>query len=256
VVPSYDLLSNQREEVLIAHLPLVRMIARRIYVRLPPHVAIEDLYSAGVVGLLDAFDKFSPDKRVLFRTYAKFRIRGAILDSLRKLDWSPRHLPREARAIAQAIETLTGQFGRSPTDIEISHHLQIGLAEYQRLLGELKGLQLGTLQSEDAEDGSEERQVSLPSRPQDDPLFCYLQAELRERLISAIKELSDRERLVMTLYYYEEMTMREIGDILKVAECRISQIHASAIRHLRALLDASPKRAHTPPADQPFHKTI
>jgi RNA polymerase sigma factor for flagellar operon FliA len=249
-LPSYDLFSSQREQVLIAHLPLVRVIAGRIHDRLPPHVALEDLYSAGVVGLMDALKKFSPDRRVQFRSYAQFRIRGAILDSLRSLDWSPRGLRREARAIEQAKETLTCQLGRSPTDIEISQHLHIGLAAYQQLLGELKGLQLDTLHSEHAEGAGEQQQISLPSRPEDNPLFRYLQSEMRERLASAIKELPERERLVMNLYYYEEMTMREVGDILGVAECRISQMHASALRHLRALLDVPPAIKKPPQAER------
>ena len=115
-----DLLTAEQEQLMIEHLPIVRFIARRIHERLPQHVPIEDLYSAGVVGLLDAFGKFDPSKQVQFRSYAQFRIRGAILDSLRTLDWSPRELRRKGRAIEQAIQTLTAQFGRSPTDMEIA----------------------------------------------------------------------------------------------------------------------------------------
>jgi RNA polymerase sigma factor FliA len=117
------------------HLPIVRFIARRIHDRLPQHVPIEDLYSAGVLGLLDAFGRFDPSKQVLFRTYAQFRIRGAILDSLRTLDWSPRELRRKGRGIEEVIQTLTGQLSRSPTDIEIAQKLNLPLAAYQHLLG-------------------------------------------------------------------------------------------------------------------------
>jgi RNA polymerase sigma factor for flagellar operon FliA len=231
-----DLLTAAQEELMVEHLPIVRFIARRIHERLPQHVPIEDLYSAGVVGLLDAFGKFDPSKQVQFRSYAQFRIRGAILDSLRTLDWSPRELRRKGRAIEQAIQTLTAQFGRSPNDIEIAHQLHIDLAAYQQLLGELKGLEIGTLHSERSEDSGEEELVYLPNRPEDDPLFRYLHAELRDRLTTAINDLPERERLVMTLYYYEETTMKEIGLILGVVESRISQIHASAVLHLRARL--------------------
>jgi RNA polymerase sigma factor FliA len=229
-----DLLTAEQELRMVEHLPIVRFIARRIHERLPQHVPIEDLYSAGVVGLLDAFSKFDPSKQVQFSSYAQFRIRGAILDSLRTLDWSPRELRRKGRAIEQAIQTLTAQYGRSPNDIEIAHQLHIELAAYQQLLGELKGLEIGTLHSERSEDSGEEELVYLPNRPEDDPLFRYLHAEMRERLTSAISALPERERLVMTLYYYEETTMKEIGLILGVVESRISQIHASAILHLRA----------------------
>jgi RNA polymerase sigma factor FliA len=231
-----DLLTAEQELLMIEHLPIVRFIARRIHERLPQHVPIEDLYSAGVVGLLDAFGKFDPSKQVQFRSYAQFRIRGAILDSLRTLDWSPRELRRKGRAIEQAIQTLTAQFGRTPSDTEIAHQLHIDLAAYQQLLGELKGLEIGTLHSERSEDSGEEELVYLPNRPEDDPLFRYLHAEMRERLTGAIGDLPERERLVMTLYYYEETTMKEIGLILGVVESRISQIHASAVLHLRARL--------------------
>lgn len=239
---------------MIEHLPIVRFIARRIHERLPQHVPIEDLYSAGVVGLLDAFGKFDPSKQVQFRSYAQFRIRGAILDSLRTLDWSPRELRRKGRAIEQAIQTLTAQFGRSPTDIEIAQQLHIELSAYQQLLGELKGLEIGTLHSERSEDSGEEELVYLPNRPEDDPLFRYLHAEMRERLTGAIGDLPERERLVMTLYYYEETTMKEIGLILGVVESRISQIHASAVLHLRARLadfGSRPESTITPARREP-----
>jgi RNA polymerase sigma factor FliA len=231
-----DLLTAEQEKLMIEHLPIVRFIARRIHERLPQHVPIEDLYSAGVVGLLDAFSKFDPSKQVQFRSYAQFRIRGAILDNLRTLDWSPRELRRKGRAVEQAIQTLTAQFGRAPGDLEIAEQLHLDLSAYQQLLGELKGLEIGTLHSERSEDSGEEELVYLPNRAEDDPLFRYLHAEMRERLIEAIGDLPERERLVMTLYYYEETTMKEIGLILGVVESRISQIHASAVLHLRARL--------------------
>jgi RNA polymerase sigma factor FliA len=233
--PGHGLTPDQ-EKLMLEHLPIVRFIARRIHERLPQHVPIEDLYSAGVVGLLDAFSKFDPTKQVQFRSYAQFRIRGAILDNLRTLDWSPRELRRKGRAIEQAIQTLTAQFGRAPSDLEIAEQMHLNLAAYQQLLGELKGLEIGTLHSERSEDSGEEELVYLPNRPEDDPLFRFLRAEMRERLIEAISELPERERLVMTLYYYEETTMKEIGLILGVVESRISQIHASAVLRLRARL--------------------
>jgi RNA polymerase sigma factor FliA len=232
------LLTAEQELLMTQHLPIVRFIARRIHERLPRHVPIEDLYGAGVLGLLDAFGKFDSSKQVQFRTYAQFRIRGAILDSLRTLDWSPRELRRKGRAIERAIQTLTNQFHRSPTETEIAQKLQIDLVAYQQLLGELKGLEIGTLYSERSDDSGEEELVYLPNRPEDDPLFRYLDSEMRERLTAAIGDLPERERLVMTLYYYEETTMREIGIILGVVESRVSQIHASAVLHLRGRLSS------------------
>jgi RNA polymerase sigma factor for flagellar operon FliA len=222
--------------VLLDHVPIVRFLARRIHERLPQHVEIEDLVSAGVVGLMDAFGKFDPAKKVQFRSYAQFRIRGAILDSLRTLDWSPRELRRKGRAVEEAIRMLSVRMGRAATEPEIANEMGMTLGEYQQLLGDLKGLEIGTLHVERNENSGEEELAYVPGRPEDDPLFVCLKGELEDRLASAIANLADRERLVMTLYYYEEMTMREIGLALGVVESRVSQVHASAVVHLRSVL--------------------
>jgi len=229
-------LTSEQERVLLEHLPVVRYIARRIHERLPQHVDLEDLVSAGVVGLLDAFAKFDPAKKVQFRSYAQFRIRGAILDSLRTLDWSPRELRRKGRAVEEAIRILTARLERAPGEAEIAAEMGLGLEQYQQLLGDLKGLEIGTLHLEHNENSGEEELAYVPGRPEDDPLFRCLRGELEDRLTDAIAHLPDRERLVMTLYYYEEMTMREIGLALGVVESRVSQVHASAVVHLRAAL--------------------
>jgi RNA polymerase sigma factor for flagellar operon FliA len=226
----------EQEQRMIEHMPAVRWIARRIHERLPQHVDMEDLVSAGTLGLLDACRKFNPARKVQFRSYAQFRIRGAILDSLRTLDWSPRDLRRKGRAVEEAIRRLTAQCGRAPGELEIAREMGLGLEEYQQLLGELKGLEIGTLHLEHAEDSGEEELAYIPNDPEDDPLFCCLRGEMRERLAGAIDELPERERLVVTLYYYEEMTMKEIGLALGVVESRVSQIHSSAVVHLRARL--------------------
>jgi RNA polymerase sigma factor FliA len=233
-----DLLTAEQERVMVEHMPIVQFIARRIHERLPQHVAIEDLYSAGVTGLLDAFGRFDPSKEVKFSTFAQFRIRGAILDSLRTLDWSPRDLRRKGRAIEEAARSLTGQLNRSPTDIEIAEKLNMPLADYQLLLGELKGLEIGSLHDQRSEDSDEEELDLIPGRPEDDPLSHYLDGEMRARLTKAIGDLPERERLVLTLYYYEEITTKDIGLILGIVESRAWQIRASGVRHLRALLAA------------------
>jgi RNA polymerase sigma factor for flagellar operon FliA len=229
-------LTSEQERVLLEHLPIVRFLARRIHERLPQHVDIEDLVSAGVVGLMDAFSKFDPAKKVQFRSYAQFRIRGAILDSLRTLDWSPRELRRKGRAVEEAIRVITARLGHAPNEAEVAEEMALELEEYQQLLGDLKGLEIGTLHLERNEDSGEEELAYVPGRPEEDPLFRCLRGELEERLAEAIQNLPDRERLVMSLYYYEEMTMREIGLALGVVESRVSQVHASAVVHLRAAL--------------------
>lgn len=229
-------MTPEQERLMIEHLPTVRYLARRIHERLPQHVEIDDLVSAGVLGLIDAFRKFDPEKKVQFRSYAQFRIRGAILDSLRTLDWSPRDLRRKGRAIEEAIRSLTARLGRAPSEPEIAVEMGMDLGEYQQLLGELKGLEIGTLHVERSEDSGEEELAYIPNNPEDDPLFCCLKSEMQTRLTAAIDQLPERERLVMTLYYYEEMTMKEIGLTLGVVESRVSQIHASAVLRLRVML--------------------
>jgi RNA polymerase sigma factor FliA len=226
----------ERERMMLEQMPAVRWMARRIHERLPQHVDLDDLVSAGTLGLLDAMKKYDPARKVQFRSYAQFRIRGAILDSLRTLDWSPRDLRRKGRAVEEAIRRLTARFGRAPAEPEIAREMGLGLEDYQQLLGELKGLEIGTLHMERSEDSGEEELAYIPTREDDDPLFRCLRGEMQDRLAGAIDQLPERERLVVTLYYYEEMTMKEIGLVLGVVESRVSQIHSSAVLHLRARL--------------------
>lgn len=228
--------ASERDQMLLEHLPTVRYLARRIHERLPQHVELDDLISAGVVGLIDAFSKFDHTKKVQFKSYAQFRIRGAILDSLRMLDWSPRELRRKGRAVEEAIRSVTQKLGRVPTGQEIAHEMELGLPEYQQLLGELKGLEIGSLHMERTEDSGDEELSYIPGSPEEDPLFRCLQGEMKQRLTDAIEELPEKERLVLTLYYYEELTMKEIGLTLGVVESRVSQIHSSAVVRLRAAL--------------------
>jgi len=225
-----------RDQMLVEHLPTVRYIARRIHERLPQHVELDDLISAGVVGLIDAFSKFDHTKQVQFKSYAQFRIRGAILDSLRTLDWSPRELRRKGRAVEEAIRSVTHKLGRVPAENEIAKEMDLGLVEYQQLLGELKGLEIGSLHMERTEDSGDEELSYIPGSPDEDPLFRCLQGEMKQCLIDAIEELPEKERMVLTLYYYEELTMKEIGLTLGVVESRVSQIHSSAVVRLRTAL--------------------
>ncbi|MGC9291464.1 MAG: sigma-70 family RNA polymerase sigma factor [Acidobacteriaceae bacterium] len=241
--PYAEMDATAREALLLEHLPVVRYIARRIHERLPQHVEMDDLVSAGMVGLLDAFNKFDAGKNVQFRSYAQFRIRGAILDSLRTLDWSPRELRRKGRAIEEAMHTLTARMGRTPAENEIANEMGLSLVEYQQLLGDLKGLEIGSLHVEHTEDSGEEELAYVPNSPEEDPLYRCLKSEMREKLTAAISELPEKERLVLTLYYYEEMTMKEIGLTLGVVESRISQVHSSAVLRLRSMLAQGPRTA-------------
>jgi RNA polymerase sigma factor FliA len=228
--------ASDRELLLMDHLPTVRYLARRIHERLPQHVELDDLVSAGVVGLIDAFSKFDHTKKVQFKSYAQFRIRGAILDSLRTLDWSPRELRRKGRAVEEAIRSVTQRVGRAPSEQEIAKEMELTLAEYQLLLGDLKGLEIGSLHMERSEDSGDEELAYIPGSPDEDPLFRCLKGEMKQRLADAIDGLPEKERLVLTLYYYEELTMKEIGLTLGVVESRVSQIHSSAVLRLRSAL--------------------
>jgi RNA polymerase sigma factor for flagellar operon FliA len=227
---------QMQEEEIAAHLSMVRFLARRIHERLPSHVELEELVGAGVLGLMDAYKKFNPEKKVKFRSYAQFRVRGAILDSLRTLDWSPRELRRRAREIEAAIQRLTGRVGRTPNEFEVAAEMKMTLPDYQHLLGDLKSLEMGTLNAERSEDSGEEELAYIPNRSEDDPLFQCLRGEMHGRLRDAIDRLPERERMVLNLYYFEELTMKEIGQILGVVESRISQVHASAVLHMRAAM--------------------
>ncbi len=238
----------ERDQLLLEHLSSVRYIAHRIHERLPQHVELDDLISAGVVGLIDAFNKFDHTKQVQFKSYAQFRIRGAILDSLRILDWSPRELRRKGRAVQEAIQALTRSQRRTPTEPEVARELHLGLNDYQLLLGQLKGLEIGSLNLEHTDDSGDDQLAYIAGSPDDDPLFRCLQGEMRQRLIDAIEELPEKERMVLTLYYYEELTMKEIGFTLGVVESRISQIHSAAVLRLRSSLKGMQTLQRTPKA--------
>jgi RNA polymerase sigma factor for flagellar operon FliA len=239
---------EERERLLLEQLPQVRYIARRIHERLPRHVPFEDLVHAGVVGLIDALHKYDRSKHVQFGSYAKFRIRGAILDSLREMDWSPRDLRRKARRLEEANNTLRSQLGRNPSQPELAAELGIDLRGLQMLLGEIDGLEVGSLRVQSRQDGKEEDLCEyLPDDPDETPLLICLRSEMKELLTRAIEELPEKERQVLALYYYEELTMKEVGAVMGVGESRVSQIHSMAVVRLRARL-AEITAVPTPPA--------
>ena len=248
--------SLERDRLLTEHLPSVRYLAHRIHERLPQHVELEDLVSAGIVGLIDAFNKFDHTKNVQFKSYAQFRIRGAILDSLRVLDWGPRELRRKGRAVQDAMHALTRILHRSPTEQEIANEMHMDLTEYQILMGDLKGLEIGSLNLEHTEDSAEEELAYVAGSPEESPLLLCLKGEARQRLVDAIEELPEKERMVLTLYYYEELTMKEIGLTLGVVESRVSQIHSSALRRLRTALDERLPQGLASPVDRPSRTAL
>jgi RNA polymerase sigma factor FliA len=237
--PAKTLDPVERERLLTENLPEVRYIARRIHDRLPSHVQFDDLVHAGILGLIDAVDKFDPGKNVQLKSYARFRIRGAILDSLRQLDWSPRNLRRQARRIEEAHRELAAMLGHAPSEPELATHLGLDLEEFQHLLGELRGLDLGSLHGQSDDTGVEDQMSGVAVRPEEDPFGVTLRSEMRTLLAQAIDELEIKERQVLALYYLEELTMKEVGLIMSIGESRVSQIHTAALIRLRVRLKQS-----------------
>ena len=252
---------DERNELVLQELPQVYYIAARIRERLPQHVEMEDLVHAGVIGLIEACSKFDCTKNTQFSTFAKFRIHGAILDSLRELDWGSRALRKKGRAINGSIAKLSSTLGRHPLHEEIAADLQMNLGEFQDTLTQLDGLHVVGQQSDSANDPDVPHDLieSAPSRGGDNPFELCLEGEMKEHLASAVSQLSEREQLILTLYYHEELTMKEISETLGCTVSRISQMHTAIIlkmqtslKHLRdgstkmpSFLQFIPKNAHS-----------
>ena len=235
-MPAPELEARQHDQLVLDHLDQVRFVARRLHTRLPPQVLLEDLVHAGVLGLMDAVRRYDPSKNVSLKHYAEFRIRGAILDSLREFDWGPRSLRRQARRLKQAIANCKAEFGRDPSEPEIAAELQISLESLQRLLSDLRGLEIGSLQSKAEEFGEGTRSLPPAGPEEEDPFQQALRSEMSGLLEQAIGELREREREVLVLYHFEEFTMKEIGAVLRIGESRVSQIRTAALQRLRARL--------------------
>ncbi len=229
---------DERNRLIMQELPQVYYIAARIRERLPRHVPLEDLVNAGVLGLLAAFRNYDASKWVQFTTFAKFRIRGAIIDSLREMDWGSRPLRRKGRQIDEAIAKLESALGRQPTESEIAAELGITVERFRKLAAQIDGLNLVGQEVAASYDRSESHDVieSAPARDDENPFELCLRGELKHQLAQAIAELPEREQMVISLYYREELTMKEIAAVLKVAESRVSQLHSLAIGKLRAAL--------------------
>ncbi len=234
---AYARLQGDREDILRRYLPLVRRVVQRLAVRKPPHIELDDLVSWGIVGLLDAIEKYDPKKEALFSTYAQFRIRGAILDHLRSLDWVPRSVRQKAALIDRVSHEVEGRLGRPATDEEIAHELELSLPQYQELLGKVGEMTLFSL--EDLGFGAGEERLGLETDDDEaeaDPLRALLSQERVHLVADAIGRLPEREKLVIALYYNEDLTMKEVGGVLGLTESRVSQLHSQAMLRLKRLL--------------------
>jgi RNA polymerase sigma factor for flagellar operon FliA len=230
---------RDRDDLIIEYAPLVKLLANRMAMRIPPSVSVDDLVSAGIMGLVDAIDRYDPSRDVKFKTYAEFRIRGAMLDELRSLDWVPRSTRKKIRKMEQAIQAVEARLNRPAEDTEICEEMEISMEAYYDILNAARGVELLSLDGyvKDEKDNSDsKRTFKSLVRGDSDPDNQVLNFELKEVIVEAMKSLSKKEQMVISLYYYDELTLKEIGEVIELTESRISQIHTKAIIKMRARL--------------------
>ena len=229
----------ERDQLIIRYAPWVKFIALRMAAKLPAHIQAEDLISAGIIGLIDALDKFNPAREVQFKTYAQIRIQGAIKDELRSLDWASRSTRQKVKRLEQAYASLERELGRPPSSEEVASSMGIKMAAFEEMLDDVRGASLVSLEELGQGPASEDKSAlleALLTRQDQDPLEMLNLQDLKKALTLAIAELPEKERLVLSLYYFEELTMKEVGRVLDLTESRISQLHTQAILRLRGKL--------------------
>ena len=238
-----------RDRLILTYAPLVKYVAGRLGSGLPAHVEEGDLVSYGLLGLIGAIERYDPDRDVKFETYAIARIKGSIIDELRALDWVPRSVRARARDIERAVAELESKLGRAPSDDEIATKLGLTEDELEDSLTEISRSSIAALDELWTVSAGGD-QIALIDTIEDtqgpQPQTALAQTELREAMADAIARLPEREKLVVTLYYYEELTLREIGEVLGVTESRVSQLHTKAILRLKARLGGSPAAVREP----------
>lgn len=229
----HQISASEREALILEHLPQVKLIARRIHETLPASVALDDLISSGVVGLIMAIDNYDPSQAVKLKTYAEYKIRGAILDSLRGMDWASRHRRKKYKEIELAIAAAEKRLQRQPTEEEIAQEMKLTLEEYRARLVEVQGLTLGSLEVAVGTENGQELLSIIPS-PEELPSATVERAQLERLIADALEQLPEPEKLILALYYQEELTLREIGDIVKLRVSRVSELKTTSILRLRA----------------------
>jgi len=236
-----EITTENREEVIKRYSPMIKYVANRIAMRLPPHIEVDDLISVGVLGLMDAISKYDSSRGAKFKTYAEFRVRGAILDELRAMDWVPRSIRQKASNVDKVVQTLQAKLSRSPEDEEVAKEMGISLDQFHDTLNETKSIPVFSLEDLGIAKESGEQQSlldCLAGKADADPQTQIRLIELKEIIAKAIDALPEKERLMVSLYYYEELTMKEIGAVLEITESRVSQIHSKAVYRLRTKLKA------------------
>jgi RNA polymerase sigma factor for flagellar operon FliA len=228
----------RRDRVVLEHLPLVKAIAVRVHENLPVHVDLDDLVHAGILGLFDAANKYNPDKQVVFSSYAKHRIKGAILDSLRQLDWASRDMRRRHKQVEAATRDLAAELQRTPTEAEVAQKLGMDVDRWRNMMLDLRNVGLISASTRGNE-GDDLPAPDFPCKPETQPDSICAREQLRAVLGDAMKVLPERYKKVVLLYYTNEMTMKEIGGILGINESRVSQIHKSALQKMATVLEAN-----------------
>lgn len=229
--------AEERERLILEHLPQVRLIARRIHDRLPESVSLDDLVSTGVLGLISAIDRFDPSLNVKLKTYAEYKIRGAILDSLRGMDWAPRQQRKRAKKIEASIAAIEQRLQRMPTEDEIATELGLSMEEYHDWLVDIRGVNLGSLECATPDEESRDLLQYLPDDEENWPSRLLERSELEKLLAQALDKMPYTERTVLSLYYYEELTLREIAKVVNLHESRVSQLKSQAILRLRSYIE-------------------
>ena len=240
-VEEIEITTENREEVIIRYSPMIKYVANRIAMRLPPHIEVDDLISVGVLGLMDAITKYDSSRGAKFKTYAEFRVRGAILDELRYLDWVPRSIRQKASQVDKVVQGLQAKLRRQPEDEEVAKEMGLSLDQFHQTLNETKSIPIFSLEDLGIAKESGDQQSlldCLAGKADADPQTQVRLVELKEIIAKAIDALPEKERLMVSLYYYEELTMKEIGAVLEITESRVSQIHSKAVYRLRTKLKA------------------
>ncbi|NGZ84378.1 RNA polymerase sigma factor FliA [Duganella aceris] len=236
---------TEKDALLTTHMPLVKRLAHHMKAKLPPSVEVDDLVQAGMIGLLDAISRYEETHGAQFETYAVLRIRGAMLDELRNSDWLPRSMRQNMRKIETAMATLQQRLGHPPTESEVAKMLKLSLADYQEMLADGGGHQLVYYEDFHDDDGNDSFLDRYAADDDADPLRSLLDGDFRQAVIDAIDQLPPREKILMGLYYEEELNLKEIGAVMGVSESRVSQLHTQAVARLRASLR---ERSWTGPA--------
>lgn len=231
--------ASEREAVIRSFGPVIRTIAHRMAFRLPAYLDADDLISVGIIGLMDAMTKYDPTREAKFKTYAEFRIRGAMLDEIRSMDWIPRSVHDRISLLQKTHRELMNRLGHPPTDQEVADALKLSVNELDEFVLQARGALMISIEDLGVNDfGGQKILRMLADTKHPDPLSMVVAENVREMLGRAIEQLPEKQRLVLTLYYYEELTMREIGEILHVTESRICQIHTKAVIRLKARLQS------------------